>query len=105
MDEIKLLEDISVTCKKIIKVLEQIKINKSPLMMKWGATPINKIELPDRTVRLLRAENITNLAELLILSEKDLLNIKKFGRSNLFSVKAAIAILGLNLRDDSENTF
>jgi len=58
---------------------------------------INEIELSVRATNCLTTANIRTLAELVSISEKDLLKYRNFGKKSLTEIKTKLLDMGLNL--------
>ena len=60
-------------------------------------TPVTDFELSVRSRNCLKAMGLTNLGDLLNVTEHDLLNYKNFGETSLREIKAMLAQKGLTL--------
>ncbi len=60
-------------------------------------TPVTDFELSVRSRNCLKAMGLTNLGDLLNVTEHDLLNYKNFGETSLLEIKAMLAQKGLTL--------
>lgn len=59
--------------------------------------PVEGLSLSVRTFHGLRSADITYVGELVQCTERELLDIKNFGRKSLNEIKAILADLGLSL--------
>ncbi len=63
---------------------------------------IEDLELSVRAFNCLKRANINNIAELLVKSENDLLNIKNFGKKSADEVIERLRAFGLDLKPNPE---
>jgi len=63
---------------------------------------IEELDFSVRTYNCLKKANVLSIAELVQLSEADLMNIRNFGRKSLTEVKDKLAQLGLTLKKTRE---
>ena len=61
--------------------------------------PIEDLDLSVRSYNCLKREGITNVSELVALSETQLMNIRNFGQKSVDEVKDKLVELGLSLKD------
>lgn len=59
---------------------------------------VSKLEITNRTLNCLTAENITKVRQLIECTENDVLRIPNFGRGSLKDLKDQLAIYGLKLK-------
>ncbi len=60
---------------------------------------ISQLNIPERTLNILKKNGINKVGDLLSLSEKDLLSLSKLGNASLRSIVEALAKLGLKLKE------
>jgi DNA-directed RNA polymerase subunit alpha len=66
-------------------------------MATW--VPIEDLDLSVRAYQVLKREGVTTADEVSLLTETDLLGMRNMGQGGIESVKRALALVGLRLRD------
>ena len=81
---------------------EGIEIGPAPVEMAASSelsTPIEDLDLTVRSYNCLKREGINTVAELIALSEDQLMNIRNFGSKSVDEVRDKLASLGLRFKD------
>jgi DNA-directed RNA polymerase subunit alpha len=81
---------------------EGIEIGPAPVEMAAASelsTPIEDLDLTVRSYNCLKREGINTVAELIALSEDQLMNIRNFGSKSVDEVRDKLASLGLRFKD------
>ncbi len=60
--------------------------------------PVDELDISTRAINCLKNANVDTLRKLVLLTEKDILNIKNFGRKSLVDLKKSLATLGFALK-------
>jgi DNA-directed RNA polymerase subunit alpha len=66
------------------------------------AMDVGQLQLSVRAANCLEAENIANVAQLVVRTEAEILKVRNFGKTSLKEVKAKLAEMGLSLGMDPE---
>jgi DNA-directed RNA polymerase subunit alpha len=75
-------------------------LNESQRIKKILLTPMDELELSVRSRNCLQAANIKTISELVVKEEKDLLNVRNFGRKSLAELSVIIENFGLHFGYD-----
>ena len=81
---------------------EGIEIGPAPVELASSnelSTPIEELDLTVRSYNCLKREGINTVAELIALSEDQLMNIRNFGSKSVDEVRDKLASLGLRFKD------
>jgi DNA-directed RNA polymerase subunit alpha len=97
-----LMEQFSVFAEVAQPAPKQAEIQAHPISSEQYNMPIEQLGLSPRTLHSLRRNRISKMGELLEMSEKDLLSLKKFGQKSLEEVQQRLKELGLALTPDSD---
>jgi len=87
-------------------LVTQTTLESSKAVVESADTPnitIEDLELSVRAFNCLKRANINSIAELMLKSEHDLLNIKNFGKKSSDEVIARMKTFGLNLKPNPED--
>jgi DNA-directed RNA polymerase subunit alpha len=79
-----------------VVVEEEVKEAERNKLRKILLTPVDELELSVRAHNCLKAANIKNLAELVMLQEHELLKFRNFGRKSLTELSEVVHIYGLD---------
>jgi DNA-directed RNA polymerase subunit alpha len=79
-----------------VEVEEEVKEAERNKLRKILLTPVDELELSVRAHNCLKAANIKNLAELVMLQEHELLKFRNFGRKSLTELSEVVHIYGLD---------
>jgi len=60
--------------------------------------PVDELDISTRAINCLKNANVDTLRKLVQLTEKDILNIKNFGRKSLVDLKKSLGTLGFSLK-------
>ena len=81
---------------------EGIEIGAAPIDVSGSdelSVPIEDLDLSVRSYNCLKREGINNVAELVSLSESQLMNIRNFGQKSVDEVRDKLTEMGLSLKD------
>ena len=60
--------------------------------------PVDELDISTRAINCLKNANVDTLRKLVLMTEKDILNIKNFGRKSLVDLKKSLGSLGFGLK-------
>lgn len=93
-EAVRVIIDYSQRLSGLLSGIKKVEIEDSIKNMN-----IEKLELPERPLNVLKKKEIKTVGELLNLSEEDLLNFDKFGKTSLEQVKEALQKFNLKLKE------